>query len=68
MCLNRLQLTQGDAESGDFSPEQKQEQDKDEEQEHMGEGRVIETLWDIDSFLGHLPDFISHSIISTAMK
>ena len=44
MCLNRLQLTQGDAESGDFSPEQKQEQDKDEEQEHMGEGRVIETL------------------------
>ena len=44
MCLNRLQLTQGNAESGDFSPEQKPEQDKDEEREHMGEGRVIETL------------------------
>ena len=44
LCLNRLQLTQGDVESGGFSPEQKQQQDKEKEQECMGEGRVIETL------------------------
>lgn len=68
MCLNRLQLTQGDVENGGFSPEQKQQQDKDDEREDMGKGRVIETFLDIDSFLGHPPNLSQHSIISTAMK
>ena len=40
LCLNRQQPTQGDVESGDFSPEQKQQQDKEKKRECMGEGSV----------------------------
>lgn len=60
MCLNRLQLTQGDVENGDFSPEQKQQQDKDDEREDMGEGRVIETFLYRHRFIPRPPSkFIS---------
>ena len=54
LCLNKLQPTQGDVKSGDFSPEQKQHQDKEKKRECTGEGRVIETSCEVVLFPGHI--------------
>ena len=65
LCLNKLQPTQGDVKSGDFSPEQKQQQDKKKKRECMGEGRVIETSCEVVLFPGRImhPVFLLHGRI-----